>query len=96
MDIPPNQRIQHAVVVAIRQVECEHGVYTVNVLLDGVPEVFHVELGGGIDTFRVRERTYFGYKIRCLSMTRLAPLMRKWHSGERSELPVDLADVDWS
>jgi hypothetical protein len=96
MKIPPELRVRHAIVTGIDEVEGEPGVYVVNILFDGVAEVFHIELEGLKSTFNVREDIYYKYKMRCFNMRGLVPLMREWHSGERRELPVDLAEVRWA
>ena len=95
MKIPPELQVRKAIATEITQLEGEPGVYVVNILFDGTPEVFHVELEGLKSSFNVRERTYFGYRMRTLSLKGLIPLMREWHRGERRELPVDLAHVRW-
>jgi hypothetical protein len=46
-------------------------------------------------SFRVRERIFDKYIMRIHPLQAIIPLMRKWHRGERPELPVDLATVDF-
>jgi hypothetical protein len=96
MIIPPELRIRSAIVTGIAQIDGEPGVYAVNILLDGVAELFHIELEGLKSSFNVRENIYYKYSMRCFNLKGLVPLMREWHSGERRELPVDLADVHWT
>jgi hypothetical protein len=95
MIIPPELEIHDAICTGIEQVEGEPGVYVVNILFDGVSEVFHIELEGLDTSFKVREGVYYKYTMRCYSLKGLTPLMRQWHRGERRELPVDLAEVRW-
>jgi hypothetical protein len=95
MKIPPELRVRHAIVTGIDEVEGEPGVYVVNILFDGVAEVFHIELEGLETSFKVREKIYSRYSWRCLALKGFVPLMRQWHRGERRELPVDLAEVRW-
>ena len=95
MIIRPELKIHDAIVTEIAEVDGERGVYAVDVLLDGVYQRFHVELEGLKSTFNVREDIYYKYTIRCFNLKGLVPLMREWHSGERRDLPVDLAEVDW-
>jgi hypothetical protein len=96
MKFPPELEIREAICTGITQVEGEPGVYVVNVLFDGVPETFHIELEGKETSFKARESAYYGYTMRCYNLKGLGPLMRQWHRGERRELPVDLAEVHWT
>lgn len=95
MIIPPELRIHDAIVTGITEVVGERGVYAVDIRLDGVDERFHIELEGRKSTFNVREDIYYKYSIRCFNLKGLVPLMREWHSGERRDLPVNLAEVEW-
>jgi hypothetical protein len=96
MKIPPELVVHEAICTGITQVEGEPGVYIVNILFDGTPEVFHIELEGLRTSFNVREGIFYKYTMRCYPMKGLIPLMRQWHRGERRELPVDLAEVRWT
>jgi hypothetical protein len=96
MKIPPDLVIRSAIATGITLVEGERGVYVVNVLLDGAPEVFHIELEGPTkSSFHVREHSFGKYIMYCFPLKGIIALMRKWHRGERPELPVDLATVDF-
>jgi hypothetical protein len=94
MKIPAEQFVRSAIVSGIQAADGEPGVYVVHALFDGTPEVFHIELEGPTkSSFHVREHSYHVYRRRCPTMKGIVPLMRKWHRGERLELPVDLANV---
>jgi hypothetical protein len=95
MKFPPELEIREAICTGITQIGGEPGVYAVDIVLDGVHELFHVELEGLTSTFNVREDIYYKYKIRCFNLKGFVPLMREWHSGQRRDLPVNLAEVDW-
>jgi hypothetical protein len=95
MFVPADQLVKVAIVSGIAPVAGQRGEYVVNVIFDGAPEVFHVELEGPKTSFKVQEHKYYEYCMRCRSLKGLVALMRKWHRGERPELPVDLATVDF-
>jgi hypothetical protein len=86
-------RISNATIVGITQIDGEHGVYVVDIIFDGVPQVIHVELEGSKTSFKVRERIFAEYRVRCPDLRWFPRLMRAWHRGERCELPVNLATV---
>ncbi len=95
MIIPPELIVREAICTGITRVEGEHGLYVVNILFDGFPETFHIELDSERSSYNVREKVYYKYTMYCRSLKGLIPLMRQWHRGERRELPVDLAEVGW-
>lgn len=95
MDIPPELVINKAICTGIEQPEGEPGVYVVSILFDGSPEIFHIELEGQRSSYNVREKIYYKYVMRSVSLKGLVALMREWHRGKRRALPVDLADVDF-
>ena len=96
MKIPPELEIHDAICTEITQVAGERGAYIVNILFDGIPEVFHIELDRPDTSFKVTEKIYGTYKMRCYPLKGLIPLMRQWHRGERRELPVDPGEVRWT
>ncbi len=96
MKIPPELEIHKAICTEIAQAECDCRTYTVSILFDGIPEVFHIEMDGPETSFRVMEKVYGTYRMRCYPLKGLIPLMRQWHRGERRGLPVDLAEVRWT
>jgi hypothetical protein len=95
MEIPPEQLIREAIVTRITPVEGERGLYRVDIEFDGKPEVFHIELEGAKSSFIVRERVYYKYCMRSMTLKGIVPLMRQWHRGEYRSLPVELGDVGW-
>jgi hypothetical protein len=95
MTLPEDYVVKVAIVTEIVTVKGEPGVYAVRMLFDGVPEVFHIELEGKKTSFKVREHSFYVYQKQCPTLKGLYALMRKWHRGERRELPVDLAGVDF-
>jgi hypothetical protein len=95
MQIPPDLLVHSAIATSVTPVDGEPGVYVVEVLFDGTPEVFHIELEGLKSSFIVRERSYYQYCLRSPTLKGIVALMRKWHRGEHRALPVDLADVDF-
>jgi hypothetical protein len=96
MIIPPELVVREAICTGITQVDGEPGVYVVNIVFSGVPEVFHIKLNDARISFKVRERVFSRYYVRCHALKGIVPLMRQWHRGERRELPVDLAEVRWA
>jgi hypothetical protein len=96
MKIPRHLWIHSAIATEITLIEGVSGAYAVHVLLDGTPEVFHIELEGpSRSSFHVREKSFSRYTTRCGALKGIIALMRKWHRGERFELPIDLAKVDF-
>ncbi len=96
MIIPPELVVREAICTGISQLEGEPGVYVVNILFDGAPAIFHIELDGERTSYNVREKIYYKYTMYCRNLKGLIPLLRQWHRGERRELPVDLAEVRWT
>lgn len=95
MKIPPQLVVRSAIATSVAPVDCEPGVYRVEVMLDGVREVFHIELEGEKSSFTVRERSFGQYCLRSPTLKGIIALMREWHSGHHRDLPADLADVDF-
>jgi hypothetical protein len=96
MKIPPELLVHSVIAIGITPVEGEPGTYVVNILFDGSPEVFHIELEGPTrSSFNVREKIFDDCCMRSPTLKGIFALMRKWHRGERFELPVDLANVDF-
>jgi len=95
MKIPPELLVHEAIVTGIAPVEGEPGVYVVDVLFDGIHEVFHIELDGLKSSFNVQEDIYYRYCLRSPTLKGIVALMRQWHRGEYRDLPVNLVDVDF-
>src|SRR5689334_5913898 len=95
MKIPTHLLVRSAIATAVTSVEHEAGVYVVEILFDGVREVFHIELEGKASSFNVREGSYYKYCQRCPDLKGIVALMRQIHRGERFDFPVDLAHVDF-
>lgn len=96
MRIPRHLLVHSAIATEVTPEQGLPGAYVVRVLFDGTPEVFHIELDGPSKSdFHVRERSFSSYSMRCGALKGIVALMRRWHRGERFELPIDLAKVDF-
>jgi hypothetical protein len=81
---------------AIEQEGGEPGVYRVDFVFDGVPEVFIIIINGPDRFFAVRDwnrwRRFEDYAARAPAMKAISILMQFWHKGQRPRFPVNLAD----
>jgi hypothetical protein len=97
MKIPSHMVVQNAIVTSIEQEGGEPGVYRVVVELDGVGEVFVVELNRPDKSFAIRgvdrARVFEDYVWRAHSMKAFSLVVKQWHRGQCQTLPVNLADA---